>query len=162
MADEAKDATFYSQELVCGWQNWPTLPQTQWQIKRVKGPLLKPYWIINLRWGDLDVPMWICQSNNPSSSIPLGIPLQKMHLEMAVLTTHCHPISPQGARNIIGIGETRGLSHLSSLPLPQTVVSRTTGVHYQQCLRCHPDLTSQMDQGVLDEIDDTEKKHAWR
>ena len=71
-----------------------------------------------------------------------------MHLEMAVLTTHHHPISPQGAGSIIGIGETRGLNHLSSLHLPQTMVSRVIAVHYQQHPQCHPDLTSQMDQGI--------------
>ena len=46
----------YSQELVCGWKNWPTLPQTHWQFKRVKGPLLKPYQIVELRQGDQDIP----------------------------------------------------------------------------------------------------------
>ena len=67
----------YSQELVHGWENQPTLLQTQWQFKRVKGPFLKPYWIIELRWGDQDIPMWICQPNNPSSLIPLEVCLQK-------------------------------------------------------------------------------------
>ena len=79
----------YLQELVHGWENWPTSPQKQWQFKRVKGPSLRPYWIIELRWGDLDIPLWIHQSNNPSGSIPLGVLLQKMHLELAVLTI-CH------------------------------------------------------------------------
>ena len=60
----------YSWELVRGWENQPTLPQIQWQFKRVKGPLLKLYQIVKLRQGDLDVPMWICQPNDPSSSIP--------------------------------------------------------------------------------------------
>ena len=31
----------YSQEQACGLENWPTLPQTQWQFKRVERPLLK-------------------------------------------------------------------------------------------------------------------------
>ena len=34
--------------------------------------------------------------------------LQKMHLEIAVLTTHHHPMGPPEAKNVIGIGETRG------------------------------------------------------
>ena len=93
----------YSQELVCGWKNWPTLPQTHWQFKRVKGPLLKLYQIIELRQGDQDIPMWICWPNNPSSLIPLEVCLQKMHLGIAVPTTHCCPIGPLEAGSIIGI-----------------------------------------------------------
>ena len=83
-----------------------------------------------------------------------------MHLEMAVLTTHHHPIGPQGARSVIGIGETKDLICLGSLNLPQTVVSRAIGVHYQPHPRCCPDLTSWTDQGIPDRVDDTEKKHA--
>ena len=138
------------------------LLHTQWQFKRVKGPLLKPYQIVELRQGDKDVPMWICQLNNPFSLIPLEVHLWKMHLETVVLTTHHHPISPSEARNIIGNGETKGFNHLSSLHLPQTEGSRATGVGYQQHPQCCPDLTSQMDQGVPDEVDDTEKKPEWR
>ena len=73
---------------------------------------------------------------------------------------HHYPIGPQGAGSIIGVRDTKGLNHLGSLHLPQTVVSRVIGVHYQQCLQCHPDLTSQMDQGIPDEVDDTKKKHV--
>ena len=76
--------------------------------------------------------MSICQPNNPSSLIPLEVPLQKMHLEIAVPTTYYHPIGPPEAENIIGIRETRGLNPLSSLHLPQTVDFRVTGVCYQQ------------------------------
>ena len=83
-----------------------------------------------------------------------------MHLWNVVLTIHHHPASPLEARNIIGDGETKGLNHLGSLHLPQTMVSRVIGVHYQQCLQCHPDLTGQTDQGIPDEVDDTEKKYA--
>ena len=151
-----------SQELVCGWENWPTSLPTQWQFKRVKGPLLKLYQIIELRWGYPDVPLWICQANNPSSSITLGIPLWKMHLEMVVLIICHHPIGPLEAKNTTREGETRGLICLGFLHLLQTVVSKAIGVHYQQCLLCCPDLTTQTDQGIPDEVDDTEKKHAWR
>ena len=82
-----------------------------------------------------------------------------MHLEILVPTIYCHLPGPPGARNIIGDGETRGLNHLGFLHLPWTVVSRVIGVHYQQHLQCHPDLTSQMDQGVPDEVD-IKKKHT--
>ena len=54
-----------------------------------------------------------------------------MHLEIEVLTTHHHPVSPLEAKNITGIGETRGLNHLSSPHLPQIMDLRVTGVHYQ-------------------------------
>ena len=57
-----------------------------------------------------------------------------MHLEIVVLTTHCHPISPPEAGNVIGLGETKGLNHLGFLHLPQTVGSRATGV----CCQQHP------------------------
>ena len=162
MVDKARDAAF----LLTGSGTWvgksASSLQTQWQHKRVKKPLLKPYWIIKLRQGDQDIPMWIHQYICPSGSNTLGVPLQKTHLEMLVLTICHHPISPQGARSVKDIGETKGLNHLSSLHLLQTLVSRAILVHYQQCLQCHPDLTSQMDQVIPDEVDNTEKKHVWR
>ena len=83
-----------------------------------------------------------------------------MCLEIVVLTIQDHLASPLEAENAIGDGETRGLNHLGFLHLPQTVVSRVIGVHYQQCLQCHPDLTAQMDQDIPDEVDDTEEKHT--
>ena len=60
------------------------------------------------------------------------------------------PCQPSRGKNAIGDGETRGYYHLGSLHLPWTVVLRVIGVHYQQCLQCHPDLTAQMDQGIPD------------
>ena len=54
-----------------------------------------------------------------------------MCLGMVVQIVHCHPISPPEAENTIGTGETKGLHHLGSLHLPQTVGSRVTRVHYQ-------------------------------
>ena len=54
-----------------------------------------------------------------------------MHLGMVVLIINHHPVGPQEAKNIIDIGETKGLSHLSSPHLPQTVGLRVTGVGYQ-------------------------------
>ena len=82
-----------------------------------------------------------------------------MCLEIAGLTTCSHLTSPLEAASAIEDGKTRGLNHLGFLHLPWTVVLRAIGVHYQQHLQCHPDLTAQMDQGVPDEVDDTEKKH---
>ena len=74
--------------------------------------------------------MSICQSNNPSGLIPLEVHLQKMHLEIAVLTTQHCPIGPLEAGSVIGMGETKGLNYLGSLHLPQTVGLRAKGVHY--------------------------------
>ena len=81
-----------------------------------------------------------------------------MYLEVTVLTIHLHPIGPPEAGSIIGVGGTRGPNHLGSLCLPKTVVSKVIGVCCQQHLQCHPDLTSQMDQGIPDEVDGTERK----
>ena len=80
-----------------------------------------------------------------------------MHLEMAVLTSHHHLTGLLGAGNVTGIGETRGLNHLSFLHLPQTVGLRATKVCYQQPPLCCPGLTGQMDQDIPDETDDIEK-----
>ena len=77
---------------------------------------------------------------------------------MAVLTTHWHPIDPPEAENIIGIGETRGLIPLGSLRLPQIMGLRATGVCYQWLPQCHPGLTCPTDQGILDKVDDIERK----
>ena len=54
-----------------------------------------------------------------------------MHLGMVVLTVNHHPVSPQEAENVIDVGETKGLHHLGSPHLPQTMGLRATGVHYQ-------------------------------
>ena len=84
------------------------------------------------------------------------------HLEIVVLTTQHHPVGPLEARNIIGIRETKGLNHLSSLHLPQMVGSRATGVHYQHPWYC-PGLTSQIDQDIPDKVDGIKRKEpAWR
>ena len=80
-----------------------------------------------------------------------------MHLEMAVPTTHHHLTSLLGAGNVTGIGETRGLNHLSFLHLPQAMGLRVTKVPYQQPPLCHPGLTGQMDQDIPDKADDIKK-----
>ena len=83
-----------------------------------------------------------------------------MHLEIAVLTTNEHPISPLEAKNATGEGETKGTNHLGFLCPPQTMVLKVIGVHCQQHLQCHPDLTTWMDQGVPDEVDTIKKRHT--
>ena len=85
---------------------------------------------------------------------------QKMCPETMVLTTNEHPNDLPKAEGIIGDGGTNYLSHVGSLPLLQTVVSKVIEVHCQWCLQCHPDLTAQMDPDILDEVGGTEKKHT--
>ena len=57
MADEARDTTF----LHTGAGMWvgklAYLTANPMAIQEVKGPSLKLYWIIELRQGDLDIPM---------------------------------------------------------------------------------------------------------
>ena len=55
-----------------------------------------------------------------------------MHLGMVVLIINHHLISPQEAENVIDFAGTKGLNHIGSPHLPQTMGSRVTGVHYQQ------------------------------
>ena len=81
-----------------------------------------------------------------------------MHLGMVVLIVNHHPIGPQEAENVIDIGETKGLNHLGSLHLPQTVGSRAPGVHYQWLPQCHLGLTGQMDPNAPEEVDGIERK----
>ena len=69
---------------------------------------------------------------------------------------HCH-ISPQGVETAIGIGETKGFHCLSSHHLPQMGGLRVTGAHYQWLPWCHPGLIDQMDPGIPDKGDGTER-----
>ena len=143
MADEVRDATF----LLTGAGMWvgksaylAADPMTIQEGKRAIAQAVLDCWVKARGPGHPHVNL-LAQS--PSSLIPLEVHLQRMHLGIAVLTTHHHPIDPPEAGNVIGNGETRGLNHLGSLLLPQTMVLRVIGVHYQQHLQCHPDLTSQ-------------------
>ena len=77
---------------------------------------------------------------------------------MVVPIINCHPVSPQEAKNVIDIRETKGLNHLSSLHLPWTMDSRVTGVHYQQLPQCHLGLTGQTDPNIPEEVDGIERK----
>ena len=81
-----------------------------------------------------------------------------MYLGMLVLIINCYPISPQEAENVIDVGETKGLNHLGSPHLPQTVGSRVTGVHCQWLPQCHLGLTGQTDPDVPEEVDGMERK----
>ena len=161
-ADKARDATF----LLTGAVTWvgklPYLtadPMTIQEGKRAIAQAIIDCWIKARGPGHPHVNLLAQQ---PSGLIPWGVPLWKTCLGMAVLTIHHHSISPPGAGSVIGIGETRGLNHLGFLHLPRTMVSRAIEVHCQQHLQCHPDLSGQMDQGIPDEVDDTEKKPTWR
>ena len=80
--------------------------------------------------------------------------------ETMVLMTKEHPNDLPGAKSVIGDEGTSNPSHLSSLPLPQTVVSKVIGVHCLQHLQCHPSWTAQMDSDILDEVGGTEKKQT--
>ena len=158
--DEARDGTF----LLTGAVTWvgksaylTADPVTIQEGKRAIAQAVLDHWVKvrGPRCSHVNLP-----ALNPSGSIPLGVPLQKKHLEIVVLTTHPHHISPLEAGNIIGIWGTKGLNHLSSLP--QTVDSRGTGVCYWQCPWCCPDLTGQTDQDAPGKVDNIEKKPAWR
>ena len=143
----------YSQEQVHGLENQPILLLIPWQSKKVEGPLLKPYQITELRQGGQDIPVWIHQPNNPSSLIPCEVPLWRMCLGMVVPIINHHLVGPQEAKNVTDIREIKGLHHLNSPHLPQTVSSRATGVHYQQLPQCHLGLTGQMDTSIPEEVD---------
>ena len=61
-----------------------------------------------------------------------------------------HPNGLLEAKGVIGDEGTSDLSHLSFLPLPQTMVSKVIEVHYPWCLQCHPSQTGQTDPDALD------------
>ena len=137
---------------------WP-----QWQFKRVKGPLLKPYQIIEFKVRGprcpcvnllAQQPFWFnalrtsppkdvsgdCSSNYPQS------PNQPSRgWECNRRWRDQRPLSPQFPSPSLDHGFKRKIEGC-----------------YQQHLQCHPDLTTQMDQGVSNKVDNTEKKHARR
>ena len=72
----------YSQELEHRLENWPTLPQIQWQFKRVKGPLPKLQQDHRVKVRETRTSP--CESASPtilSGLIPLEVALQRMCLE---------------------------------------------------------------------------------
>ena len=77
---------------------------------------------------------------------------------MVVPIINCHPNSPQEVKNVIDVGEIKGLNHLSSLHLPHTVGLRATGVYYQWLPQCCLGLTGQMDPNIPEEVDGIKRK----
>ena len=77
---------------------------------------------------------------------------------MVVLIINHHLISSQEASNIIDVGETKGLNHLSSPHLPWTMGLRATGVYYQWLPQCCLGLTGQTDPDIPEEVDGIERK----
>ena len=77
---------------------------------------------------------------------------------MVVLIVKHHLIDPQEAKNIIHTGDTKGLNHLSSPHLHQTMGSRVTRVHYQWLPQCNLGLRGQTDPNVPEEVDGIERK----
>ena len=75
--DKARDATF----LLTGARMWvgksAYLAADPVTIQEGRRAIAKPYLTIELRRGDQDIPVWICQPNNPSSLIPQEVPLQR-------------------------------------------------------------------------------------
>ena len=64
------------------------------------------------------------------------------------------------AEGIIGDEGTSDPGHPSSLPLPQTVVSKVIGVYCPWHLQCHPSQTAQTDPVIPDKAGGIEKKHV--
>ena len=67
------------------------------------------------------------------------------------------PCQPQEAKTAIDIGGIKGLLHLDSHNLSQTMGLRVTEAHYQWLPQCCPGLTDQMDPSIPDEGDGTER-----
>ena len=117
--DEVRDATF----LLTGASTWvgksaylTTNPMTIPEGKRVIAQAVSNN---RVKMRDL------------SSSMPREHLLQKMCLEIAVLTIPKCPISPSEAENATGDRETKGLNHLGFLCLHQTMILRVTETHCQ-------------------------------
>ena len=71
-----------------------------------------------------------------------------MPLGMVALTINHHHMGPQGAKIAIDVGETKGLPHLSSPHLPETMGLRETGVYYQWLPQCHLGPIGQTDPSI--------------
>ena len=159
-ADEARDAAF----LLTGAGTWvgksAYLTANLMTIQEGKRAIAQTISDNRGKARGLGHPCVNCQPNSPSRSMPREYPVQKMCLEIVILTITEHLDGPLEAKNTIGDGESKGLNHLGFLHLPWTMVLRVIEVHCQQHLQCHPDQTTQMDQVVLDEVDNIEKKHA--
>ena len=80
-----------------------------------------------------------------------------MPLGMVAPNVNHHHIVPQEVETIIDIRETTGFHCLGLHPLLQTGVLRATGVRYQWLPLCHLGLIDQMDPGIPNEGDGTER-----
>ena len=69
-----------------------------------------------------------------------------------------HPNGLLEAEGIIGDEGTSDLGHPGSLPLPQTVVLKVTGVHCPWHLQCHLGRTAQMDPDIPDKAEGIKRK----
>ena len=69
-----------------------------------------------------------------------------------------HPNDLPEAEGMIGDEGTSNLGYPSSLPLPQTMVSKAIGVHCPWCVQYHLSQTAQMDPDIPDEAEGNKKK----
>ena len=76
---------------------------------------------------------------------------------MVVQIINHHLVSPREAENITDAGEIKGLHHLGSPHLPQTIGLRVTRVHYQWLPQCHLGLTGWTDPNIPEEVDSIER-----
>ena len=156
-ADEARDATF----LLTGAGMWvgksayhAAVPMTIQEGTRAIAQAVTDCWL------KVRGPGYPCVnqlSQQPSDLIPKEAPLWRMPLGMVVLIINHHLFGPREAEIAIDVWETKDLHHLSSPHLSQTMGLRVTGVHYQWLLQCCLGLTVQMDPGIPEEVDDTER-----
>ena len=162
-ADEARDATSYSQEQVHGFGKSAYLaadPMTIQEGRRAIAQAISNHQfkargpghpLVNL---PAQQPLWF---DPPRSSLPKDVSGD------GGSDCSLSPIGPPEAGNVIGIRETKGPHHIGSLHLPQTMGLRATGVHYQWLYRCCLGLTSQTDPDVPHEVDSIEMKElTWR
>ena len=157
-ADEARDATF----LLTGAVTWvgklaylTADPMTIQEGRRDTAEAVTDHWV-KVRGARISP----CESTGPTTLpvwSPKRFPLWRMHLGIVVPIINHHLINPREAENIIDVGETKGLHHLNSPHLPQTVGSRVTRVCYQCLPWCCLGLTGQMDPNIPEEVDGIER-----
>ena len=163
MADEARDATF----LLTGAGMWvgklaylATDPMTIQEGKRAIAQAILDHWV------KVRGPRY--PHVNPLAQQPFGFnPPRSSPQEDA--SGDCgsnylpSSIGPLEARNVIGIGGTKGLNHLCSLQLPQTVHLKAIGVRYWWLHWCHLGLTGWTDSDVSDKVDGIKMREpTWR
>ena len=75
---------------------------------------------------------------------------------VVLIVNHCL-VGPREAKNVMDVGEIKGLHHLNSPHLSQTMGLRATGAHYQWLPQFCLGLTGWTDPNVPEEVDDTER-----